>query len=173
MVVAGLWGEQMNTTFVRARDPAPHVVEVGVVSGERARHRAGAAEQGHRRVGLERGVRQHDLVARFQRRRPDHRQELVGAVADDDLLGRHAQAPAEGLAQRGAAPVGIEVRAARLPRDGRHHARRGAQRALVGRQPHQLREPELRGQGLERLAGLVRGDAVENGSPASRARPRF
>src|SRR5947209_7899705 len=42
---------------------------------------------------------------------------IVGAVAEDELLGPDAEPSGEGLAQRVGTPVGVEVDARRLARD--------------------------------------------------------
>jgi hypothetical protein len=68
-------------------------------------------------------MRHHDLVARLECRQRDQRDELVGAVADDDLPGRHAERARERVAQRGAAAIRVEMHVRRLAADGLHHPR--------------------------------------------------
>ena len=125
IVVAGLCGEAEHHRLRAVGEPAPHVVQVGVVGGERARHDAGAGQRRPDRVGLEGGLRHDHLVAGLERRRRHQRDQLVGAVADHELVGPGAEAVRQRFAQRGRAAVGVEVNARGLARDGGHGPRRG------------------------------------------------
>jgi len=146
-------------------DLPAHVVEVGLVPGERARDDPRAREDGRGRVRLEGGLGDDDLVATLERRERHERDQLVGAVADDELLGRDAEPLGEGLTQREGATVGVEVHARRLVRDRGDDARRGSEGVLVRRQAHELRQAELRREPLEGLPRVVRGHPVEDGAP--------
>ena len=149
------------------RHLAAHVVQVGVVLGERARDDAGAGERRPERVRLEGGLRHDHLVAGLEGRRRDERDQLVRAVADDELVGPDAEAPRQSLAQGGRAAVGIEVHARRLARDSGHGPWRGAEGVLVGREPDEVGPPELFGEPLERRARVVGGKRVEDRPPES------
>ena len=103
--------------FRPAADLPTDVVEVGLVPGERAQDGSRAREHDRRRVRLEGGLGDDDLVARLERRERHEPDQLVGAVADDELVGPDAEPPGEGVAQRDGAAVGVEVHARRLARD--------------------------------------------------------
>jgi len=146
---------------------AAHVVQVGVVPGERAGHDAGAGERRPDRVRLERGLRHDHLVTRLECRRRDQRDQLVRAVTEDDLIGPDAETPRQRVAQGGGAAVGVEVDARRLAHDGGHGPRRGAEGILVGREPDEIGPTELVGQALERRPRVVGDERVEDGAPES------
>ena len=146
-------------------DLPPHVLEVGRVAGEWARHGAGARDRGRDAVGLERRLGHDDLVAGLERGPRDEPDQLVGAVADEELAGRDVEAPGERRAERGGAAVGIEVDARGLARDRLDDARRGAERVLVGGEARELRDPELRGELLEGLARVVGDEGAETLAP--------
>ena len=98
-------------------DLPPHVVEVGLVPGERARDDARGRERDRGRVRLERRLGHDHLVAPLERGERQEAEQLVGAVAGDELLGPDAEAAAERLAERSGAAVGIQVHARRLAGD--------------------------------------------------------
>ena len=97
IVPAGLWGEQRMTAFVRS------------VTFRRKRDRG--------RVRLERRLGHDHLVAPLERGERQEAEQLVGAVAGDELLGPDAEAAAERLAERSGTAVGIQVHARRLAGD--------------------------------------------------------
>ena len=146
-------------------DLPPHVVEVGLVPGERARDDARAREHDRDRVRLEGRLGHDDLVAPLERRERQEPEQLVGAVAEDELLGPDAEPSGEGLAQREGTPVGVEVDARRLARDRGDDAGRGPERVLVGRQADELGKAELGREPLWRRPGLVRDDGIEDVAP--------
>ena len=146
-------------------DAAEHVVEVLVVALERARHDGGARENRLGAVGLESRVGDHDLVAGIERRARQHGQELVGPVADHDGFRRDAEPAPERLAHRRAPAVRVEMRAGGFPPDRLDDPGRRAQGVLVRGEPQDGVQPELARHHLERLAGVVRGDAIEHITP--------
>src|SRR5262245_54887293 len=95
----------------------------------------------------------------------DEREQLVGAIADDDLGGGDAQTRRQRLAQCGRAPIGVEVDTRGFARDGLDDAWRWAERALVGRKPDEVRPTEIERQRLQGSARIVRRDAVDGGTP--------
>jgi hypothetical protein len=156
---------------LRARRHAPaHVVQVGLVAGQRAAADPGPGQGGRRAVGLERGDGHDHLVARIEGGQRDEPDQLVGAVADDDLRGRDPQPAGQRLAQGEAAAVGIEVHAVGLAADGVDHPGGRPQGVLVRRQADQLGEAQLGCQRLQGLAGIVGRDAVEDRSPQASQR---
>jgi hypothetical protein len=147
------------------RHAAEHVVQIGVVAGQRTLAQLGPRQRDRRRVGFERGRRHHDLVAGVEGGERHQRDQLVGAVTDDELPGLDAEAHGQRLAQREATAVGIEVDPARLAANGLDHARRGTERVLVRRQPGQLGQAQLAHERFQRLAGVVRREPIQNGAP--------
>ena len=142
-----------------------HVVQVRLVAGQWAGAHPRAGQRDRRRVRLERRRRHHDLVAGVEGGQRDHADELVGAVADDDLVRRHPEAAAERGAHGRGAAVGIEVDAGRLATDRLDHAGRRSQRVLVGGEADQLVETELVLERIEGFAGVVGGDALDDRTP--------
>src|SRR5262249_43425624 len=100
----------------------------------------------HLVVGLAEG--EHQLV-----------EQLVGAAAQDDPLGRDAELVAERAPQEHAARVGVEVDAGERAPHGVERAQRRAERVLVRGDlqgaPRRQRCSELALQLLDRLARLV------------------
>src|SRR5207253_1627545 len=134
-------------------DLPAHVFEVSLVPGERACDDPRAREGGRGRVRLEGGLGDDDLVAPLERRERHERDQLVGAVADDELLGCDAEPPGEGLTQREGAAVGVEVHARRLVRDRGDDARRRAEGVLVRRQALAEGYDALKGRHAEGASG--------------------
>ncbi len=150
MVAAGLCGVQMITHFVRGVTRREHVVEILLVALERAPHDGGARQGRLGAVGLEGRVGDHDLVARVERRARQHAEQLVGAVAEHDGLGRRAEPLAERLPHLRAAAVRVEMGARRLPPDRLDHPRGGAEwrsrsRTGAASRPVRARAPAPRG----------------------------
>src|SRR5690606_17277981 len=91
----------------------------------------------------------------------DELEDLVGAAAEDELLGTHAELRGEPLAQPEAGAVGIAMHAVERGADRFERLRRGAERVLVRGELHDAVQAELALDLLDRLAGHVgrqRGD---------------
>src|SRR5262249_26110975 len=65
----------------------------------------------------------------------------------------------------GAPAIGIEMDVVGLAPHRFDRARRWPERIFVGGQAHELGQPELGDEHLERLAGLVRRDGFDGGAP--------
>ena len=147
------------------RQSAGHVVQIGLVLRQRAWNHPGGHQLDHGRVGLEGGLGDDYLVARFQGCPTDEREQFVGAVTDDDLGGGDTQPRCQRLAQRGRATVRVEVDAGGLARNRLDDARRGAERALIGRQPDQVGPAQIGGERLQWPARVIRGNTVDRSTP--------
>src|SRR2546425_6316039 len=84
--------------------------------------------------------------------------QLVRAVAEHDMVGRHAVLLGERLAQVEAAAVRVAVEVVERREDRLLHSVGWRQRVLVRRELDRVVDPELALQLLDRLARLVRRD---------------
>ena len=128
-------------------------------------HRDGAhAEKlGHERVDREGVAHGDDLVnAGTGEGVEEQLDDLVGAVAEDDVLAREAELLRDGVPEMEAAAVGIEMGALQLLAHRGHGEGRRAEGILVGGElDHEPGvEPELARDIIDRLARLVR-DEIE------------
>ena len=87
--------------------------------------------------------------------------DLVRAVAKDNLLRRHPELGRQGLGQIVAAAVRVAVQVGQCPGDGLHGLRRGAKRVFVGGHLDGAGDAVLPLQLLKGLAGRI-GDEVLN-----------
>ena len=113
------------------------------------------------RVHDERRVRDHRLLARAQEGPHDELDELVRAVAHDELVGGEAVAAGEGDPEVVGAAVRIPVEVRQGVGDGLEDALRGRQGVLVGGELDDIREAELALELLDGLARLVGRDAED------------
>ena len=110
-------------------------------------------------VDDERLVRQHRLVAGAEKAPHDEFQELVRAVADEDILRRDAVACGEPLRQMERGPVGVAMNVRQRGGQRGERARRGPERILVGRELDGAADAELALELLDGLPRRVRGQA--------------
>src|SRR5690606_30365243 len=106
------------------------------------------------------------LVAGAEEGLGDQLEDLVGAAAEDELLGPHAELRGEPLAQPEARAVGIAVHAAERGADRLDGLRRGAERVLVGGELDHALQAQLALDLLDRLAGP---GGIERGDPGLHA----
>ena len=88
MVAVGLFGLAMNTILVMGVIARAIAVEVEPVVLQRDHHADAAGRLHDHRVHDEGGVRDHRLVPRAQEGADQQLDQLVGAVAQDDVVGR-------------------------------------------------------------------------------------
>jgi hypothetical protein len=96
--------------------------------------------------------------ARAEKAAHDQLDELVGAVAHDDVLGGEAVTPRQRHPKIVGAAVGVAVEMAQRVRDRLEHPLRGRERILVGGELDDVGEAELALELLDGLPGLVGGD---------------
>ena len=149
-------------------DARQHVVEIDPVVAERARHDQAAGQLGGGRVRLERGLRHDHLVARDRASaRDEERDDLVAAVAEDELGGREPERLGDGLARARARRRRGRDGCAR-PRGGSPRPRGGrAHRILVRGQPQRWAGPAP--PRARRAGAARRTDRSPRGSGASGA----
>ena len=120
-------------------------------------HRARAEKLGHQVVHGERVLGSDHLVAGPQEGVAEKLDDLVGAVAEEDVFAPAAEFCRDGLAQVISAAVGIELGAVECAPHRRERLGRGAEGVFVGGQLDDLpgRDAEFAGEVLDGLAGLV------------------
>ena len=143
------------------RDGACHRFEVEAVLLEGHDDADAAHGLDDHRVYHEGGVRDDDLLPGAHERPHEELDELVGPVAQDNVVGVDPMAPGECVAQVEAAAVGIAVQLAECGRDGLLDALRGRQRVLVGGELDGVLDAQLALELLDGLPRLIRGDAED------------
>ena len=91
--------------------------------------------------------------------------DIVGTVAENDLIQGHTVTPVQGILQLEAVAVGVAGNVCQRRLNGRPGLLADAQRVLVGGQldDGRLRQPHLPGQFGDRLAGLIGRDRPDVG----------
>ena len=144
-------------------DLLAHLVQVVLVVGVQRDLDGGGAGGGREvRVDREARPRVDDLGAGLEQRVAGGEQDVAGAVADRDPVGRHAVAVGEPGAQRGVRRVGVAVDPAQHLRDRLDDLGDRRVRALVG---GELRDRALRGVAV---GGGIDGDAPDLGAELER-----
>ncbi len=106
-------------------------------------------------------VREKQRRVMLQQSGEGMRQHLVRAVADEDLFGPHVMIRGQSRSQRGGLGIRIQAqRVGRLGADRLQHARRRADRALVGIELDQIRHTRLLARHI-RLLQVMRQAAPE------------
>ena len=123
-------------------------------------------------VQRERRFRHHDLVARIDERREEQRDELVAAVAEDDVFERETVRPRQAVAQFRL--IVFRVHAERIDRVQRfERARRRAERVLVLRELYGVLDAEAAPHLIDGRAGLIRRERPECGAQQAIGRSGF
>ena len=144
-------------------------VEVEGVVAERDAARFGAELRRREDVAREGRPAADDVVSGIERRLREQVDDPVGAGADDHLVEGNAVPLGERGAKRPGAAVGIAVE---LERSALHRLERGRKRRkrpLVRGELDDPVEPELALHRLDRLARLVRHEAVDRGAEEAQA----
>src|SRR5207237_3851880 len=145
-------------------DRGEEAVEVIGVVAERNASRLGAELRGSENVAREGRPAADDLVARVERRLREQVDDPVGASADHELLEGDPVSLGELRPERPDAAVRVAVELERRTRHRLERPRERRVRALVRGKLDDVLQPELPLHRLDRLARLVRHEAVDRGA---------